>query len=34
MIEEQRRLEENKIKPVPLEQWGPYVSERQWGNSA
>ncbi len=30
MIEEQRRLEENKIKPVPLVKWGPYLSERQW----
>ena len=31
MTTEQRRLLENKEKPVPLEQWGPYLSERQWG---
>src|SRR5665213_1533493 len=28
---EQRRLEENAGKEVPLEKWGPYLSERQWG---
>ena len=28
---EQQRLEENSKKEVPLEQWGPYLSERQWG---
>lgn len=27
---EQTRLDENAKKPVPLEHWGPYVSERQW----
>jgi hypothetical protein len=27
---EQTRLDENANKPVPLEHWGPYVSERQW----
>ncbi|RKR85001.1 glycosyl hydrolase family 63 [Mucilaginibacter gracilis] len=27
---EQTRLEENALKAVPLEHWGPYVSERQW----
>jgi hypothetical protein len=30
MIAEERRLEENQQKPVPLVQWGPYLSERQW----
>ncbi len=25
------RLEANSKKEVPLEKWGPYVSERQWG---
>ena len=30
MTDEQRRLEENQSKPVPLVQWGPYLSERQW----
>ena len=30
MNDEQRRLEENESKPVPLVQWGPYLSERQW----
>ena len=28
---EQKRLEENQKKPTPLELWGPYLSERQWG---
>src|ERR1700712_1858519 len=27
---EQTRLDENANKAVPLEHWGPYVSERQW----
>src|SRR4029077_5509775 len=30
MIDEQRRLEENKVKTIPLVKWGPYLSERQW----
>lgn len=29
--EEQRRLHANAQKQVPLETWGPYLSERQWG---
>jgi len=28
---EQKRLDENAEKAVPLELWGPYLSERQWG---
>lgn len=28
---EQRRLNENEKKEIPLEKWGPYLSERQWG---
>src|SRR6202034_3772279 len=28
---EQRRINENNEKDVPLEKWGPYLSERQWG---
>jgi hypothetical protein len=28
---EQQRLNENALKEVPLEKWGPYLSERQWG---
>ena len=28
---EQRRLKKNAGKKVPLEKWGPYLSERQWG---
>jgi len=28
---EQRRLRKNACKKVPLEKWGPYLSERQWG---
>jgi len=31
MAAEQQRLAVNSIKKVPLEQWGPYLSERQWG---
>ncbi len=31
MTEEHRRIKENSKKNVPLEQWGPYLSERQWG---
>ncbi|HZI68750.1 MAG TPA: glucosidase, partial [Hanamia sp.] len=30
MTKEHQRLEENSQKKVPLERWGPYVSERQW----
>ena len=28
---EQQRLNDNALKEVPLENWGPYLSERQWG---
>jgi hypothetical protein len=28
---EQQRLDENANKEVPIELWGPYLSERQWG---
>jgi len=28
---ELKRLEENAEKEVPLEMWGPYLSQRQWG---
>jgi len=31
MTAEQQRLNDNKKKETPLEQWGPYLSERQWG---
>ena len=31
MNAEQQRLDENSLKTVPLELWGPYLSERQWG---
>lgn len=31
MTAEHQRLKANKNKPIPLEQWGPYLSERQWG---
>ncbi len=31
MNAEEKRLKENSAKKVPLEQWGPYLSERQWG---
>jgi hypothetical protein len=29
--EEQKRLDENEKRSTPLELWGPYLSERQWG---
>ena len=28
---EQQRLDESREKGVPWKQWGPYLSERQWG---
>ena len=28
---EQHRLNENAAKEIPLEKWGSYLSERQWG---
>ncbi len=31
MKAEQQRLKVNSGKKIPLEQWGPYLSERQWG---
>jgi hypothetical protein len=31
MTAEQQRLRVNAGKKVPLVQWGPYLSERQWG---
>ncbi|MEX6690985.1 glucosidase [Danxiaibacter flavus] len=31
MTAEQQRLKVNALKKVPLEQWGPYLSDRQWG---
>jgi len=31
MNAEQHRLEEARAKKAPWKQWGPYVSERQWG---
>jgi hypothetical protein len=31
MSAEQQRLNENSKKTIPLEKWGPYLSERQWG---
>src|ERR1700759_2979135 len=31
MTAELQRLSVNKKKPIALEQWGPYLSERQWG---
>ena len=31
MTAEQQRLILNNKKETPLEQWGPYLSERQWG---
>ena len=31
MSAEHHRLALNKKKAIPLEQWGPYLSERQWG---
>lgn len=31
MTAEHQRLKVNASKRIPLEQWGPYLSERQWG---
>jgi hypothetical protein len=31
MTAEQQRLNSNASKTIPLEPWGPYLSERQWG---
>ncbi|HEX2605985.1 MAG TPA: glucosidase [Flavisolibacter sp.] len=31
MTPEHNRIARNNEDPVPLEQWGPYLSERQWG---
>jgi hypothetical protein len=31
MSAEHKRLAINNKKAIPLEQWGPYLSERQWG---
>ena len=31
MTREQQRLAENLHKKNPMEKWGPYLSERQWG---
>jgi hypothetical protein len=31
MISERRRLEEARTEQVPWREWGPYLSERQWG---
>jgi hypothetical protein len=31
MTAEHHRLEVNAGKAVPLAEWGPYLSERQWG---
>ncbi len=31
MNAEQQRLKVNALKKIPLEQWGPYLSDRQWG---
>lgn len=31
MNAEQNRIDDNALNEVPLELWGPYVSERQWG---
>ncbi len=28
---EELRLDEAREKGVPCKQWGPYLSERQWG---
>ncbi len=31
MTAEHERLQNNLTKKIPLEKWGPYLSERQWG---
>ena len=30
MTAEHQRLSQNAQNPIPLVQWGPYLSERQW----
>ncbi len=30
-VREQERLNEAREAQVPWKQWGPYLSERQWG---
>lgn len=30
-MKNKKRLDENSKKEIPLENWGPYLSERQWG---
>jgi hypothetical protein len=32
MNAEQSRLEEARAQKAPWKKWGPYLSERQWGN--
>ncbi len=31
MTAEQQRLANNSLRATPIEKWGPYLSERQWG---
>ncbi len=31
MTAEHQRLQDNLTQKIPLEKWGPYLSERQWG---
>ena len=31
MTAEHQRLAVNATNKIPIEQWGPYLSERQWG---
>ncbi|MGH7167942.1 MAG: hypothetical protein ACREII_05365 [Nitrospiraceae bacterium] len=31
MTKAQARLQEERERGVPWKQWGPYLSERQWG---
>ena len=31
MTEEEKRLEESRLRTVHWKRWGPYLSERQWG---
>ena len=32
-VAEQKRLNEAREAHIPWKQWGPYLSERQWGRS-
>jgi hypothetical protein len=34
MSAEHQRLQEGRQQNIPWRKWGPYLSERQWGDAA